>query len=371
MVHCSKLIALLKVVVATSLSVVLAQVGKVNIPPGFKTGNCLSGRLEFNEKRIFRLHGDETKKYDVDRAAYDFTHSYGSMTYGTNGSASLNLVKNADPSKLADGVLVSTTRYLRYGKITAKLNPAKSPGIVTTLVTWSDRQAPIPNSSEYTQDEIDWEFLGKDVSRPETNVFTYKTSKLERGLHGGPIDSVISPGAHEYTIDWKNDRILWQVDGRTVKTLLKSESHGQPGSLPPGEFWFPESASRVQVSIWDGTTQGSWTGGPIQYDQNGIVSSVYEYIDIQCYDDNMNPVSTWSTDGTGAAQPEAPRSTAATGVSTGGNSGTTGTIVTSGSASSPGSSSAPKKSNGSSIQYSSIVSVLAIISVGVTALITS
>ncbi|KAH6575234.1 hypothetical protein BASA60_005128 [Batrachochytrium salamandrivorans] len=305
MFNTTTFLALLVAVAVTGPSGVMAQIGKNNIPPNFTTGNCVSGRMPFDQKRIFEMHGDESKRYTVDRSQYDFTHSYGSVTYNGN-TASLNVVKSNDPSKLADGVLLSTTRYMRFGKVTARLNPAVSPGIVTTFVTWSDKQAPIPNSLEYVQDEIDWEILGRDVSRPETNVFTYKTSNLERGLHGGPVNGVITPGVHEYSIEWRNDRIVWSVDGRVVKTLNKAESRGLPGSLPPGQFWFPESASRIQVSIWDGTTQANWAGGPIQFNPSNTVSSVYEWLEVQCYNDDMQPVSTWSTDGTGAAKPEAP-----------------------------------------------------------------
>ncbi|KAI8924351.1 concanavalin A-like lectin/glucanase domain-containing protein [Entophlyctis helioformis] len=293
-----------------------AQLIPIEVPANFNPGNCVSKRMAFDQKRIFPLYGNEALRFTVDPADYDFTHDYGYVDY-TGTTANLKLVPNP-AGGLATGARLSTTGYFRYGKLTARFKPLEGTGLLTTFVTWSDRHAPA--EKEYVQDEIDWEILGKDTSKPETNVFTYKTTRLERvsggsaalfygrGLHGGPIAGTIAKNAvHEFSIDWRSDRIDWAVDGVIVKTLNKNQSFGLPGSLPAGQFWFPESASRVQVSVWDSSNQPNWAGGPIVFPTTGNLTAPFEWVDIQCYDDNNNPVQTWSVDGTGAAKAVPPR----------------------------------------------------------------
>ncbi|KAL2915981.1 hypothetical protein HK105_204405 [Polyrhizophydium stewartii] len=291
-----------------ALPLALAQLpGQVTIPAGFSTGNCKTGRYNFAKDRVMDLGGVASKRFDVDRTQYDFVVEYGSVDYSATG-INLNLVKNADATKAAQGVLISTTRYMTYGRITARFNPAASPGVISTLVTWSDKQQAIPNSVEWTQDEIDWEILGKDVSKPETNLFSYKTTNLERGLHGGPIASTIAgSGPFEYTIDWRSDRIDWIVNGNVVKTVNRADSKSTTNSIPNGDAWFPVSASRVQISVWDGSiSQANWAGAPVNWNGATTLKVPYEYVDIQCYDKNNQPVPSYLADGSGPATTEAP-----------------------------------------------------------------
>jgi hypothetical protein len=86
--------------------------------------NCLSQRFEFNEKRTFAM-GPETKNLDVSK--YDWVIDYGAYNVVRNEKPgiTLNLLRGA---KAGVGARMSTTRYIKYGKITARMNAVAVPG---------------------------------------------------------------------------------------------------------------------------------------------------------------------------------------------------------------------------------------------------
>ncbi|KAH6559913.1 hypothetical protein BASA50_009003 [Batrachochytrium salamandrivorans] len=276
---------------------------RTTLPLKFKFGDCITQRLVFSNSRVLILNGADSKRFTAERSEFDFTLDYGTADF-SGTAVQLNLRKSARPeTDISLGARMSTTRYLKYGRITARFNPAVDPGVVSTLVTWSDFQNEIRGTKEVIQDEIDWEVVGKDPTRPEYNVFTGKANQMERGIHGGPVDGRITSNVpHDFTIDWRSDRIEWGVDGKVMKTLLKSESKAAlPGNLKPGEAWFPETPSRVQISVWDGSfgAQRQWAGGPIPWSDRTQISVPFEWLQIQCYDDQDRPVGRWAADGSG------------------------------------------------------------------------
>ncbi|KAI8917960.1 concanavalin A-like lectin/glucanase domain-containing protein [Entophlyctis helioformis] len=282
-------------------------------PPNFAPPDCVTGRFVFNDNAIRRLGGVDASRFNVDPAVHNFTLDYGSLEFdGPAGTAAkIGIVRpigagSTSADGQARGTRISTSRYLQYGRITARFKPVQVPGVVTTFITFSDIQTQI--GDETTQDEIDWEIVGKDPSRPEYNVFTYKALGLERGSHGGPIPRPIDPNvAHDYTIDWRRDRIIWSIDGVVQRTLLRTESRAtNPRNLPPGEFWFPVAPSRIQISLWDGTSEAvrGWAGYPITWGNQDKLEATFEYIDVQCYNNNDQPVARWSADGSGARTSE-------------------------------------------------------------------
>jgi beta-glucanase (GH16 family) len=66
------------------------------------------------------------------------------VVVGPNG-ASLVLEKNGDGSTVAQGVRMSTTRYLHYGRFSVEMTAIPVNGVVTTFITMSP-----------SLDEIDW-----------------------------------------------------------------------------------------------------------------------------------------------------------------------------------------------------------------------
>lgn len=97
-----------------------------------------------------------------------------------------------------------------------------------------------------TQDEIDFEFLGKDRTIVQTNYYTAGTGNREKIHHLG-FDA--SDGFHEYVIKWGRDFIEWIIDGKVVRR-------------EEGEEGLPQKAMFLYASIWDASyiADGMWTG---------------------------------------------------------------------------------------------------------------
>ncbi|XP_024534909.1 xyloglucan endotransglucosylase/hydrolase protein 31 [Selaginella moellendorffii] len=76
------------------------------------------------------------------------------------------------------------------------------------------------------QDEIDFEFLGKDKGTVQTNFYTHGTGGREV-IHDLGFDS--SQEFHEYTIKWEPDRIEWLVDGKSIRVAEKKKKKVNEG----------------------------------------------------------------------------------------------------------------------------------------------
>lgn len=85
-------------------------------------------------------------------------------------------------------------------------------------------------------DEIDIELVGGDASHWQSNIYAPAPTDTEPlwGVFGQVEDYADgSVGEmHSYTIDWTEDRIVWSVDGKAVRTI-------KPGA---------SCVSRIQVS---------------------------------------------------------------------------------------------------------------------------
>jgi len=77
-------------------------------------------------------------------------------------------------------------------------------------------------------DEIDIELLGGDEKHWQTNVFapSRRDPKRHYGVFSAidkvPASSDESPTIedyHTYSIDWNKERIIWSIDGKTMRTL--------------------------------------------------------------------------------------------------------------------------------------------------------
>ncbi|XP_038682130.1 probable xyloglucan endotransglucosylase/hydrolase protein 32 [Tripterygium wilfordii] len=99
-----------------------------------------------------------------------------------------------------------------------------------------------------SQDEIDFEFLGKDKTIVQTNYYTTGTGNREQ-LHDLGFDC--SDGFHEYTIKWRPNWIEWLIDGNVVRREERREGEA-----------FPEKPMFLYASVWDASyiDEGRWTG---------------------------------------------------------------------------------------------------------------
>ncbi|KAJ6334928.1 hypothetical protein OIU78_011716 [Salix suchowensis] len=76
-----------------------------------------------------------------------------------------------------------------------------------------------------SQDEIDFEFLGKDKSIVQTNFYASGTGNREE-IHDLGFDC--SDAFHEYVIKWCPNFIEWLIDGKLVRKEEKREGMGIP-----------------------------------------------------------------------------------------------------------------------------------------------
>ncbi|KAE8350719.1 concanavalin A-like lectin/glucanase domain-containing protein [Aspergillus coremiiformis] len=182
-------------------------------------------------------------------ALFDLTKSnpqrwkpVGTVNHGKDGAA-LGVVKTLD------GPFLQSDFYIMFGRVDFAIKAAPGTGIVSSAVLQSD-----------CLDEIDWEWLGGDNTQAQTNYFGKgDTTTYDRGAFHP------DPGNHDtfktYTIDWDSNRILWQIDGNTVRTLEEKNAKGQ----------YPQTPCYIKVGSWAGGDPSNspgtiqWAGGPVDY----------------------------------------------------------------------------------------------------------
>lgn len=101
---------------------------------------------------------------------------------------------------------------------------------------------------------------------------------------------------HEYEIQWTPDEIKWLVDGKVGRTKKRSETW----NATTNQWAFPQTPSRVQLSIWPGgletNGQGTidWAGGKIDWNDDEIKNYGYFFatfgeITVECYKTDKAP----------------------------------------------------------------------------------
>ncbi|CAI5459778.1 unnamed protein product [Closterium sp. Yama58-4] len=99
-----------------------------------------------------------------------------------------------------------------------------------------------------TQDEIDFEWLGKNNMQVQTNYYVNGVGGHELVVDLG-FDA--SQSFHTYAITYDEDKIQWFIDGELVRTVLKSTSSS-----------FPSMNVYLYSSLWNASfiNGGSWAG---------------------------------------------------------------------------------------------------------------
>ncbi|KAI8913204.1 concanavalin A-like lectin/glucanase domain-containing protein [Gorgonomyces haynaldii] len=250
------------------------------------TGNCVSGRLDFDPLRI--ANNATGTLTSIDPSVYDFKVDYGTQFLRAlpNSGIEVTLTKNAQGTY--DGAGLTSTRYILYGRLTGRMKGIAVPGIVNAFITMSE-----------SKDEIDWEMVGGSSNEGQSNVF-YK-GLPEFGQHGGSHkmpSGTIEDGWHTYTIDWRSDYIAWYIDNQLVRTYKNdANAVSKTGLLKPGERWYPNTPSQIQIAFWDACKDKngpcSWAGGQYPKSSPQTLKGSFDYIDIQCYDDKNNIVDKW------------------------------------------------------------------------------
>lgn len=165
----------------------------------------------------------------------------GDPTYDSNG-ASFTVTKDGDSPQL------NSKWYIMFGHVEFVIKAAPGTGIVSSAVLESD-----------VLDEIDWEWLGGDNQQVQSNYFGQgKTLDYNRGAyHAAPGNQ---GGFKTYAIDWTADRIIWSIDGTSVRELDSSTA---------SEYPYPQTPMMVKVGAWCGGCASNEPGTIGKHSQTG------------------------------------------------------------------------------------------------------
>lgn len=164
------------------------------------------------------------------------------------------------------GTVLSSTKYLWYGKIGLNMKTSRDRGVITAFITFSD-----------VQDEIDFEFLGYQLTYPQTNYYALGITNYTNVKNSTTSDTF--ENWHYYEIDWHEDHIDWLIDGNKVRTLEKKDTWNETLH----RYNYPQTPSRVQLSLWPGGSHLNglgtieWAGGEINWDSEDMKKNGYYY----------------------------------------------------------------------------------------------
>jgi len=215
--------------------------------------------------------------FNGNSSKYDWVLQQGSILNTTSdGEAAIALTL----TEQGGGTLLSSTRYVHYAKITARIKTGRWAGVVSAFITMSS-----------IKDEIDWEFPGNQTTEGQTNYFW-------QGVIPPVTNGVTETGLsdtyanwHDYTIDWQPDSLTFLIDGNVTRTILAADCVNNV----TGVTEFPTTPSRIQLSLWPagiasepkGTIQ--WSGGMINWSDPDYVSAghfyaLYQSVSVECND---------------------------------------------------------------------------------------
>ncbi|OSX60830.1 glycoside hydrolase family 16 protein [Postia placenta MAD-698-R-SB12] len=232
---------------------------------------CQNANISFNSFDRILMN---QSLYDGNASRWDFILNEGNIQNTSAGELVMLLTESNGGTRL------SSTRYVHYGQMTARLKTGRWGGVVTAFITMSD-----------IKDEIDWEFPGNETSQGQTNYFWQGVIPAQTaGQTTGNLTDTFS-NYHDYTIDWQPDQLQWLVDGNVVRTLLRSSVTDNS----TGVSRYPNTPSRIELSIWpagiSSEPQGTveWAGGYINWNDSDYKSAghFYAYVDsvsITCND---------------------------------------------------------------------------------------
>lgn len=139
-----------------------------------------------------------------------------------------------------ESVKVHTTDYYTSGKFEVSLKSAsETPGVITALFLVSSDDVQRSDTAVGSQDEIDFEFIGNDLTHAHTNIF----------LDGDQTAELIDLGfdhsksENTYAIEWDNNGVKYFINGAQVRYVKLDR---------------PLKPMRANLAVW--TTTGGWEG---------------------------------------------------------------------------------------------------------------
>lgn len=166
----------------------------------------------------------------------------GKQQYDSNGVALVI-------EESGDCPAVESEAYFFFGLVEVKMKAAPGAGIVSSIVMESD-----------ALDEVDWEFIGGEDYRVQSNYFGKgDTSSFDRMVYV-PIPNTQTE-SHTYGVNWTSAALTWLVDGAPVRTLLYEDAKG--GSR------FPQTPMKLKVGVWAGGDADQNAEGTVEWAMGG------------------------------------------------------------------------------------------------------
>lgn len=170
----------------------------------------------------------------------------------------------------SSGAVVSSTTYLLYGKIGCTMKSARDKGVISAFITFSD-----------VKDEIDFEFLGYNLTNPQTNFYSLGILNYTNVANSTTADTYAN--WHYYEIDWAEDKLAWLIDGEVIRTLNRNDTWNETTD----RYDYPQTPSRIQFSLWPGGSALNalgtieWAGGAIDWNSQDIQDYGYYYAHVK------------------------------------------------------------------------------------------
>ncbi|KAG0316022.1 hypothetical protein BGZ97_007533, partial [Linnemannia gamsii] len=145
--------------------------------------------------------------------------------------------------------------------------------------------ATVSSTSSLTGDEIDYEWVGKDSTEVQSNYYWRTPANMDPkdiDYTHSRREEIGTNHAQEYqtyTIEWLPDSLTWSINGKIVRTLLRSEVNGTK---------YPSTLSQIQFSIWDGGLSDpetrDWAGGPTAWEEGQpAYEMMVDWVDVKCH----------------------------------------------------------------------------------------
>ncbi|CAN6674845.1 probable glycosidase CRH2 [Trichomonascus vanleenenianus] len=250
----------------------LSCLGACDVRGSYNLTSCVAMPVCKSQKHKFSstdevVHQDDYLG-DVDEHAWT-TNGY---VLAHNGELMLAMPRNSY------GTVISSTRAVWFGKVSATLKTSHGNGVVSAFILMSG-----------SKDEVDYEFVGNDLDNAQTNYYYQGVLNYTNGAKHRVSNT--HENYHTYEIDWKQDRIVWSIDGETVRTLNREDTWNDTTK----QFMFPQTPSIIQLSLWPGGSevnkQGTvdWAGGKIdwnmaEFEDPGYLYVMIKEISVECYD---------------------------------------------------------------------------------------
>jgi beta-glucanase (GH16 family) len=159
------------------------------------------------------------------------------------------------------GTRISTTDYYHYGTFEIEMMMAKGQNVVTAIVLLAENN-----------DEIDYEFVGKDTNIIQSNLYWKGEALYEVNAEYHKTDLDLTSSFNNYTILWRPESLEWFLNGQ----LLRKETK------------FPNSPSKLHIGIW-GAGVSNWGGSGLVFnDVTPSYKSVVKRIEMKTLEESSS-----------------------------------------------------------------------------------